>query len=70
MDGLIDKRLKQLSHKRAPVDEVMKLVDLYRSDYSPQHYLRKLYRDPVTNQQQWGIILAPEDGIMGVQSVI
>ena len=34
MDGLIDKRLAQLSHKRAPVDEVMGLVDLYRSDYS------------------------------------
>lgn len=33
MDGLIDKRLTQLSHKRAPVDEVMGLVDLYRSDY-------------------------------------
>ena len=33
MEGLIDKRLTQLSHKRAPVDEVMGLVDLYRSDY-------------------------------------
>src|SRR3989338_2797646 len=33
MDGLIDKRLAQLSHKRAPVDEVMGLVDLYRSGY-------------------------------------
>lgn len=33
MDGLIDKRLAQLSHKRAPVDEVMGLVDLYRADY-------------------------------------
>jgi len=33
MDGLIDKRLAQLSRKRAPVDEVMGLVDLYRSDY-------------------------------------
>lgn len=33
MEGLIDKRLAQISHKRAPVDEVMGLVDLYRSDY-------------------------------------
>lgn len=33
MDGLIDKRLSQLSRLRAPVDEVMELVDLYRSDY-------------------------------------
>jgi len=33
MDGLIDKRLSQISHKRAPVDEVMGLVDLYRTEY-------------------------------------
>lgn len=35
----------------------------------PQHYLRNLYRDPVTNQQQWGMITAPEGGIMGVHSL-
>lgn len=35
----------------------------------PQHYLRNLYRDPVTNQQQWGIITALEGGIMGVHSL-
>lgn len=29
-DGLIDKRLNQVSHRRAPVDEVMKLVEHYR----------------------------------------
>jgi hypothetical protein len=29
LDGLIDKRLEQASHRRAPVDEVVKLVDLY-----------------------------------------
>ena len=34
MDGLIDKRLTQLSDKRAPVDEVIGLVDLYRKDYA------------------------------------
>jgi len=33
MDGLIDKRLTQLSHKRAPVDEVMALVNLYRTSF-------------------------------------
>jgi type II secretory pathway pseudopilin PulG len=35
----------------------------------PQHYLRKLYRDPIMNQKQWGIITAPEGGIMGVRSL-
>ncbi len=33
MDGLIDKRMTQLSHQRAPVDEVLKLVDLYRTEH-------------------------------------
>lgn len=35
----------------------------------PQHYLRKLYRDPITNQPQWGMITAPGGGILGVQSL-
>ena len=30
LDGLLDKRLTQLSHRRAPVDEVLRLVDRYR----------------------------------------
>lgn len=34
----------------------------------PQHYLRKIYRDPLTNSQQWILIMAPEVGIMGVHS--
>jgi hypothetical protein len=33
MQGLIDKRIEQVSHRRAPVDEVMKLVALYRTQY-------------------------------------
>ena len=31
LDELIDKRLAQVSHHRAPVDEVMRLVDCYRN---------------------------------------
>ncbi|MCG1055884.1 helix-turn-helix domain-containing protein [Mycetohabitans sp. B5] len=34
LQGLLDKRLDQFSHKRAPVDEVVKLVQLYRRDYT------------------------------------
>lgn len=33
LDGLADKRLTQISHRRAPVDEVVALVDLYSSRY-------------------------------------
>lgn len=35
----------------------------------PQHYLRKLYRDPILNQERWGIISASEGGIIGVHSL-
>ncbi len=54
------------SIKRYPA----KLEDLLTdSRYAtPQHYLRKLYRDPLTNQM-WEIIRAPEGGIMGVHSL-
>lgn len=47
-----------------------KLDDLLEdSRYNPpQHYLRKIYRDPLTNSQQWQLIIAPEGGIMGVHS--
>jgi len=33
LEGLIDKRISQLSHWRAPVDEVVRIVALYRRDY-------------------------------------
>lgn len=34
LEALMDKRISQLSHRRAPVDEVMRLVDLYQSRYA------------------------------------
>src|SRR5262245_25264273 len=33
-----------------------------------QRYLRKIYRDPITNTQEWGIVEAPGGGVMGVYS--
>lgn len=41
LDGLIDRRLQQLSHRRAPVDEVMALTNSYRTrhqGWSAKHY--------------------------------
>lgn len=35
----------------------------------PQRYLRKLYLDPVTGREGWGILEAPSGGIMGVYSL-
>lgn len=34
LDGLIDKRLEQVSQRRAPVDEVLSVTELYRSRYT------------------------------------
>lgn len=53
--------------KRYPV----KLEDLLTDEryITPQHYLRKLYRDPITNSTQWGLDMAPEGGIMGIHSL-
>jgi transposase len=34
LQGLLDRRLEQVSQRRAPVDEVLKVVDLYRKRYA------------------------------------
>lgn len=34
-----------------------------------QRHLRQVYRDPMTGNADWGVIAAPEGGIMGVQSL-
>ena len=57
LDGLIDKRLSQVSHRRAPVDEVMRLVDRYRSrheGWSVKHYYYAWYRREGAAQLQLG----------------
>lgn len=33
-----------------------------------RRYLRRLYRDPMTDTTSWGLVMAPEGGIMGVFS--
>lgn len=36
---------------------------------TPRRYLRKLYQDPVTQREGWGIVEAPSGGVMGVNSL-
>lgn len=47
------------------------LTDLIDDNRYPstQRYLRKLYRDPITGNKEWGLIQAPGSGIMGVYSL-
>ena len=35
----------------------------------PQRYLRRMYKDPMTGQAQWGTIPSQDGGIMGVYSL-
>jgi type II secretory pathway pseudopilin PulG len=48
-----------------------KLDDLTKDNrfITVQRHLRQVYRDPVTGNADWGVIAAPEGGIMGVQSL-
>ncbi|HEX6733652.1 MAG TPA: type II secretion system protein [Azonexus sp.] len=34
-----------------------------------RRYLRRPYRDPLTNAREWGLLQAPQGGIMGVYSL-
>lgn len=47
------------------------LNDLIKDNRYPsvQRYLREIYRDPITGNREWGIIKAPEGGIMGIHSL-
>jgi type II secretory pathway pseudopilin PulG len=47
------------------------LVQLLRDQRVPgvRRYLRKLWRDPITNKSEWGLVKAPDGGIAGVYSL-
>jgi len=47
------------------------LEALLRDERMPatMRYLRRPYRDPLTNSERWGIVPAPSGGIMGVFSL-
>lgn len=36
---------------------------------SPRRHMRKLYVDPITQREGWGIVVAPSGGIMGIYSL-
>ncbi|MCP3863050.1 MAG: ISNCY family transposase [Aestuariibacter sp.] len=56
LDGLIDKRLEQVSHKRAPVDEVMAMTERYRSrhmGWNVKHYYSWYKQDGGKRSYSW-----------------
>jgi type II secretory pathway pseudopilin PulG len=46
------------------------LADLVSDERSavPRHFLRQIYRDPMTGQADWQIIRAADGGVMGIAS--
>lgn len=56
LEGLIDKRLNPLSHRRAPVDEVVRLVESYRSrhdGWNVKHFYAWYRRDGGMRSYTW-----------------
>jgi transposase len=56
LEGLTDKRLEQVSHRRAPVDEVLALVDRYRSrhaGWNVKHFHAWYRKDGGTRSYSW-----------------
>ena len=56
LDGLIDKRLEQVSHRRAPVDEVMAMAEDYRTrhmGWNVKHYYSWYKRDGGKRSYSW-----------------
>ncbi len=56
LEGLNDKRLTQASHRRAPVDEVMRLTEQYRSRYrgwNVKHFYSWHIRDGGKRSYTW-----------------
>jgi type II secretory pathway pseudopilin PulG len=46
-------------------------IDLLKDprQLATQRYLRRIYRDPISLNTQWGVVSAPGGGIMGVYSL-
>src|SRR3989338_1653323 len=55
-EGLTDKRLNQISHRRAPVDEVFALTERYKNRYrgwSVKHFYSWYSRDGGKRSSTW-----------------
>ncbi len=69
--GLLDKRLNQPSHHKAPVDEVMRRVDLYPGHYSgwKVKHFHSWYRRKSASQQSgyFPLSATPSGGIHNKQ---
>lgn len=49
-------------------ESLQQLVAFQSTGPAAVHYLRRLYRDPMTRSNDWTLVDAPDQGIMGVAS--
>ena len=58
-------------YKGGPAQYPRSLADLTKDPRKPgiERYLRRFYPDPVTGSNEWGIVKAPDGGVMGVFSL-
>lgn len=69
LDGLIDRRLEQVSNRRAPVDEVLALTDLYRKrhlGWNVRHFHAWYRRDGGARSYSWVKKRLQEAGLVEV----
>ena len=67
LEGLIDRRLAQVSHRRAPVDEVMALCDQYKGrhlGWSAKHFYAWYRRDGGSRSYSWVKSRLQEGGLI------
>lgn len=65
------RRAIQQYYLNGPGQYPRSLSDLIKDPRKPvvERYLRQLYPDPITGKNEWGLIKAPDGGIMGVYSL-
>lgn len=67
LEGLVDKRLGQISHRRAPVDEVLQVTEKYRSrhrGWNAMHFYAWYRRDGGRRSYTWVKSRLQEAGLM------
>lgn len=67
LEGLIDHRLEQVSHRKAPVDEVMALTERYRrrhAGWSAKHFFAWYRRDGGERSYTWVKSRLQESGLV------
>lgn len=65
------RRAIQRYYLNGPGQYPRSLADLIKDPRKPvtERYLRQLYPDPITGKNEWGLVKAPDGGIMGVYSL-